>query len=178
MDILSFYKGKKVLLTGHTGFKGSWLCRILVNAGAEVIGYSQPAPTNPNLFELCDVEDKMNSRGPASSDDVIRSSRRKDVCILLRFTESRLILRREDGGVQKSERLRAVFEDSIRKNRTTRRSVRDGAEFRKHLHRPSGAGTLARNRHVARQVGQIHRRRSGSLLKRRLVDDTCSSCGR
>ena len=34
---LSFYKGKKVLITGHTGFKGTWLCKILVNAGAEVI---------------------------------------------------------------------------------------------------------------------------------------------
>lgn len=58
---ISFYKGKKVLVTGHTGFKGSWLCRILVNAGADVTGYSLEAPTNPNLFALCDVEDKMNS---------------------------------------------------------------------------------------------------------------------
>lgn len=58
---ISFYKGKKVLITGHTGFKGSWLCRILVNAGANVTGYSLEAPTNPNLFSICDVEDKMNS---------------------------------------------------------------------------------------------------------------------
>lgn len=58
---ISFYKGKKVLITGHTGFKGSWLCRILVNAGAEVTGYSLEVPTNPNLFSICDVEDKMNS---------------------------------------------------------------------------------------------------------------------
>ena len=36
---LQFYKDKKVLVTGHTGFKGSWLCRILINAGAEVTGY-------------------------------------------------------------------------------------------------------------------------------------------
>ena len=35
-----FYKGKKALVTGHTGFKGSWLCRILKNLGAEVYGYS------------------------------------------------------------------------------------------------------------------------------------------
>ena len=40
---LSFYKGKKVLITGHTGFKGTWLCKILVNAGAEVTGYSLEA---------------------------------------------------------------------------------------------------------------------------------------
>ena len=58
---LSFYKGKKILVTGHTGFKGSWLCRILINVGAEVTGYSLEAPTNPNLFALCDVEAKMNS---------------------------------------------------------------------------------------------------------------------
>ena len=58
---ISFYKGKKVLVTGHTGFKGSWLCRILVNVGADVTGYSLEAPTNPNLFALCNVEDKMNS---------------------------------------------------------------------------------------------------------------------
>ena len=58
---LSFYKGKKVLVTGHTGFKGTWLCRILVNAGAEVTGYSLPAPTNPNLFEMADVENRINS---------------------------------------------------------------------------------------------------------------------
>jgi CDP-glucose 4,6-dehydratase len=46
----SFYKGKKVLVTGHTGFKGTWLCKMLVNAGAIVTGYSLEAPTNPNLF--------------------------------------------------------------------------------------------------------------------------------
>lgn len=61
MSALSFYAGKKVLVTGHTGFKGSWLCRMLINAGADVTGYSLESPTNPNLFSLCDVEDKMNS---------------------------------------------------------------------------------------------------------------------
>ena len=47
---ISFYKGKKVLVTGHTGFKGTWMCRMLVNAGAIVTGYSLEPPTNPNLF--------------------------------------------------------------------------------------------------------------------------------
>lgn len=60
-ELLDFYKDKKVLVTGHTGFKGSWLCRILVQAGADVTGYSLEAPTNPNLFELAGVESKMNS---------------------------------------------------------------------------------------------------------------------
>ena len=58
---LSFYKGKKVLITGHTGFKGSWLCRILVGAGAQGTGYSLTPPTEPNLFSMADVEDKMES---------------------------------------------------------------------------------------------------------------------
>lgn len=58
---LNFYKGKKVFVTGHTGFKGTWLCRILVNAGAIVTGYSLEPPTEPNLFNLADLEDKMTS---------------------------------------------------------------------------------------------------------------------
>lgn len=58
---LSFYEGKRVLLTGHTGFKGTWMSRILVNAGAILIGYSLEAPTKPNLFELADLEGKIKS---------------------------------------------------------------------------------------------------------------------
>lgn len=58
---ISWYKGKKVLVTGHTGFKGAWLCRILVNAGAEVTGYALPAPTVPDLFELSGVEGRIHS---------------------------------------------------------------------------------------------------------------------
>lgn len=57
----SFYKNKKVLITGHTGFKGSWMCRLLINAGAQVTGYALEPPTSPSLFELCDVSGKMNS---------------------------------------------------------------------------------------------------------------------
>lgn len=58
---LTWFKNKNILVTGHTGFKGSWLCKILVDAGAQVTGYSLEAPTNPNLFELCGVQGKMNS---------------------------------------------------------------------------------------------------------------------
>lgn len=58
---LSFYKDKIVLVTGHTGFKGTWLVKILLNAGAKVIGYSLEAPTNPSLFELSKVEKQMTS---------------------------------------------------------------------------------------------------------------------
>ena len=61
MSGLSFYAGKRVLVTGHTGFKGSWLTRLLVEAEAEVTGYSLPAPTEPNLFSLIGVEGRMTS---------------------------------------------------------------------------------------------------------------------
>ena len=56
---LRFYKGKKVLLTGHTGFKGSWMSVTLVNAGAEVVGYSSCSKTETRLFDLCGVKDQI-----------------------------------------------------------------------------------------------------------------------
>lgn len=52
----SFYKGKKVLITGHTGFKGSWMSALLVNAGADVIGYSVD---ESELFNLCGVKEQI-----------------------------------------------------------------------------------------------------------------------
>lgn len=58
---LSFYRGKKVFVTGYTGFKGSWLCKLLSNAGAEVTGYSLVPPTNPSLFEIANIEKDVNS---------------------------------------------------------------------------------------------------------------------
>ncbi len=57
---LEFYKGKKVLITGHTGFKGSWLCQILIGAGAEVTGYSLEPPTDPSLFVEAGIAEKIN----------------------------------------------------------------------------------------------------------------------
>lgn len=56
-----FYKDKRVFVTGHTGFKGSWLCQILLNCGAEVTGYALLAPTEPNLFALAGLGNKMHS---------------------------------------------------------------------------------------------------------------------
>ena len=60
-EVFDFYKGKKVLVTGHTGFKGTWLSRILVNAGAEVTGYSLNPPTDPAMFAMAGLEGKMTS---------------------------------------------------------------------------------------------------------------------
>ena len=58
---LNFYKGKKVLVTGHTGFKGAWMCKVLTNMGAEVAGYSLNPPTNPSLFEIAEIEKDIKS---------------------------------------------------------------------------------------------------------------------
>ena len=59
--LLEFYKGKRVFVTGHTGFKGSWLCKILANAGAEVTAYSLEAPTTPSLFEIAHIKNDVDS---------------------------------------------------------------------------------------------------------------------
>ncbi len=61
MTDLNFWNGKRVFLTGHTGFKGSWMSRILVTHGAVLTGFSLEPPTDPALFELAGLEDKMTS---------------------------------------------------------------------------------------------------------------------
>lgn len=57
----AFYQGKKVLITGHTGFKGTWMCAMLLQAGAQVIGYALEPPTEPSIFRLTEMERKMTS---------------------------------------------------------------------------------------------------------------------
>ena len=59
--LLKFYKGKKVLITGHTGFKGSWLTYILDKNGAEVLGYSLKPNTEPSLFNSLSFSKKLHS---------------------------------------------------------------------------------------------------------------------
>lgn len=59
MTFNDFFKGKKVLVTGHTGFKGAWLCIWLKEMGAEVIGYSLDPAYSKNLFDLANLKDKV-----------------------------------------------------------------------------------------------------------------------
>lgn len=59
--LYNFYKGKKVFVTGHTGFKGSWLCLLLNKLGAQVYGYSLNPPTSPSLYNLANIDDICNS---------------------------------------------------------------------------------------------------------------------
>lgn len=56
-----FYSGKNVFITGHTGFKGSWLCRILLVAGANITGYALDPPTDPALFDMLSISKDINS---------------------------------------------------------------------------------------------------------------------
>lgn len=58
---INLYKNKKVFVTGHTGFKGTWLCRLLINAGADVTGFALGLPTSPSLFEIAGIEHDMRS---------------------------------------------------------------------------------------------------------------------
>jgi CDP-glucose 4,6-dehydratase len=58
---LGFWNGKRVLLTGHTGFKGSWMSLWLQSMGANVVGYALAPPTNPSLFEVAEVAKGMTS---------------------------------------------------------------------------------------------------------------------
>lgn len=58
---MSFWGGKKVLITGHTGFKGSWLSLWLQKLGADVIGFALEPPSNPNLFSVADIQSNMVS---------------------------------------------------------------------------------------------------------------------
>ena len=61
MDLIDFYKNKRVFITGHTGFKGSWLCKILIKSGAIVTGYALEPPTDPSLFNIAGISEGLNS---------------------------------------------------------------------------------------------------------------------
>ncbi|MBO5521836.1 MAG: GDP-mannose 4,6-dehydratase, partial [Eubacterium sp.] len=60
-QMLDFYRNKKVLVTGHTGFKGTWLTRMLLLSGAQVQGYSLEPPTRPNLYSMAGLSRFMES---------------------------------------------------------------------------------------------------------------------
>lgn len=59
--MLDFYNQKRVFITGHTGFKGSWLTKILIMAGAKVTGFSLTSNTHPSLFNVINIKENMNS---------------------------------------------------------------------------------------------------------------------
>ena len=60
-ELEQFYKDRRVLITGHTGFKGAWMCILLNTLGAKVSGYALNPPTNPSLFDICNIAGLVNS---------------------------------------------------------------------------------------------------------------------
>ena len=60
-ETLNYYKGKRVLITGHTGFKGSWLTYLLDSIGAQITGYSLESNTEPSLFKSLSFSKKFHS---------------------------------------------------------------------------------------------------------------------
>jgi CDP-glucose 4,6-dehydratase len=76
----SFWKNKKVFLTGHTGFKGSWLSLWLASLGAEVTGYALKPETEPNLFELCRIERLVRSKIADIRDPALLAKTLKSAC--------------------------------------------------------------------------------------------------
>jgi CDP-glucose 4,6-dehydratase len=90
---LSFYKSKKVFVTGHTGFKGTWLCHILLNAGADITGYALEPPTNPSLFEQTGLAKKIHSiTGDIRNRDMlVRAIQKAEPDILLHLAAQPLV---------------------------------------------------------------------------------------
>ena len=117
---LNFYKGKKVLVTGHTGFKGSWMCKVLTNMGAEVAGYSLNPPTNPSLFEIAEVEKDIKSYIyiPDSTfikdDDVSWYIERSNLEDIVGMSKKQIVL-------TNMEKDNTVIDDSDNNNATTRK---------------------------------------------------------
>src|ERR1700752_3668241 len=77
MAFSDIYRGQRVLVTGHTGFKGSWLCEWLLALGAEVTGYSLPPPTDPALFDQLGLAGRIHHvegdiGAPAALNEAVR----------------------------------------------------------------------------------------------------------
>ena len=72
-ELKDFYEGKRVLITGHTGFKGSWLCRILTLAGAQVTGYALDPPTDPSVYHIAGIGETIKDiRGDIRNLEALR----------------------------------------------------------------------------------------------------------
>lgn len=62
IDYYNFFKGKRIFITGHTGFKGSWMSMVLLRFGAEVMGYALKPPTEPSLFNILELKKYIHSK--------------------------------------------------------------------------------------------------------------------
>ena len=88
---LSLYKGKKIFITGHTGFKGSWMTYWLQYLGAEVVGYSLPPETNPNHFELLKLDIDSNYNNICDIDKLKRAIKKSNPDIIFHLAAQPLV---------------------------------------------------------------------------------------
>jgi CDP-glucose 4,6-dehydratase len=88
-----FWAGRKVFLTGHTGFKGAWLCMLLHRLGAKVTGFSLPPPTQPNLFELAGLNEIVTTiRGDVRDLNALRDAfNQSDAQIVIHMAAQSLV---------------------------------------------------------------------------------------
>jgi len=88
-----FWAGRKVLITGHTGFKGAWLCMLLHRLGAKVTGFSTPPPTDPSLFHLVRLNEMVTTiDGDVRDLESLRSALKKsDAQIVLHMAAQPLV---------------------------------------------------------------------------------------
>jgi CDP-glucose 4,6-dehydratase len=91
--LVDWWKDRHVLITGHTGFKGAWMCLLLDRLGAKVFGYSTPPPTDPSLFKLARLEEIVTTLpGDVRDLDSLRSAVKKsDARIVLHMAAQPLV---------------------------------------------------------------------------------------
>ncbi|MCO5144069.1 MAG: CDP-glucose 4,6-dehydratase [Oligoflexia bacterium] len=119
MNLASFYKGKKVFVSGHTGFKGSWLTEILLGFGSELVGYSKDIPTEPSLFEVLNHQGRIRDIRKNILDLDELSESMKDCEIAFHLAAQPLVRRSYDIPIQTfSENVMgtAHFLEAVRRN--------------------------------------------------------------
>ena len=87
----AFWRGRRVLVTGHTGFKGSWLCLLLQRAGADVRGFSRPPPTTPSLYELARLDVPTTTADVRDAAAVADAVRRADPDVVIHMAAQALV---------------------------------------------------------------------------------------
>lgn len=92
--LFKFYKNKRIFITGHTGFKGSWMCKVLSMSGARVFGYALEPNTNPNLFEGANIAAEMENStigNVCSYQGLLRSLKESDAEIVIHMAAQPLV---------------------------------------------------------------------------------------
>jgi nucleoside-diphosphate-sugar epimerase len=91
MTFNNIYRGERVWISGHTGFKGSWLSAWLLHLGAEVYGFSKDVPTQPSLFELGQLSNRLHHcLGDVRDLSAVKASEHQVILAAIQATDSRV----------------------------------------------------------------------------------------